>query len=213
MSRFWKPSSFGTIALNSTRPAVVIIPALAVRRPRRRNGSACWRCTRPCASAISISATSTNFERVAPSRPCVDRRRSPPAPWSRSSSRARCPARLGDRTTVRRLENVVRRQHEQTALELRLERQRHVHGHLVTVEVGVERRADERVNTDGLAFDEHRLERLDAQSVERRRAVQQHRVIADDLLEDLVHLRGSRARRSSWRASPSRRCPSRRACG
>ena len=96
--------------------------------------------------------------------------------------------RLGDRTSVRRLEDVVRRQHEQTALELCLERQRHVHGHLVTVEVGVERRADERVNTNGLAFDEHRLERLDAQSVKRRRAVQQHRVIANDLFEDLVHL-------------------------
>ncbi len=63
-----------------------------------------------------------------------------------------------------------------------------MHGHLVTVEVGVERRADERVNTDGLAFDEHRLEGLDAQPVERRRTVQEHRVIADDLLEDLVHL-------------------------
>ena len=91
-------------------------------------------------------------------------------------------------TTVRRLENVVGREHEQPALELCLERQRHVHGHLVTVEVGVERRADERVNSDGLAFDEHRLERLDAEPVERRRAVEQHRVVADDLLEDLVHL-------------------------
>ena len=63
-----------------------------------------------------------------------------------------------------------------------------MHGHLVTVEVGVERRADERVNTNGLALDEHRLERLDAQSVKRRRAVEQHRVIANDLFEDLVHL-------------------------
>ena len=98
-------------------------------------------------------------------------------------------AGLGDRTSVRRLEDVVRRQHEQTALELGLERQRNVHGHLVTVEVGVERRADERVNTNGLSFDEHRLESLDAESVKGRRAVQQHRVIANDLFENLVHLR------------------------
>src|SRR6185503_15431761 len=54
--------------------------------------------------------------------------------------------------------------------------------------VRVERGADERVNTNGLAFDEHRLESLDAESVKRRSAVEQHRVIANDLFEDLVHL-------------------------
>jgi len=47
-----------------------------------------------------------------------------------------------------------------------------VDGHLVAVEVGVERMTDERVHLDRLAFDEHRLESLDAQAVERRRAVQ-----------------------------------------
>ncbi len=40
--------------------------------------------------------------------------------------------------------------------------ERHVHGHLVAVEVGVVGRADERVDADGLAFDEDGLERLDA---------------------------------------------------
>ena len=34
--------------------------------------------------------------------------------------------------------------------------------------------ADERVHLDRLALDEHRLERLDAEAVERRRAVEQH---------------------------------------
>ena len=62
-------------------------------------------------------------------------------------------------------------------------RQRQVHGHLVAVEVGVERRADERVDLDGLALDQLRLEGLDAQAVQRRCAVQQHRVLGDDLLE------------------------------
>ena len=61
-------------------------------------------------------------------------------------------------------------------------------GHLVAVEVGVERRADERVQLDGLALDEHRLERLDAEAVERRRAVQENRVLADDLFEDVPDL-------------------------
>ena len=64
----------------------------------------------------------------------------------------------------------------------------HVHGHLVAVEVGVEGRADQRVHLDRLAFDQHRLERLDAQAVQRRGAVQQHRMLADDLLEDVPNL-------------------------
>jgi len=48
-------------------------------------------------------------------------------------------------------------------LELRFQRQRDVHGHLVAVEVGVERRADQGMQLDRLAFDQHRLERLDAE--------------------------------------------------
>ena len=63
-------------------------------------------------------------------------------------------------------------------LGLRLGGQRHVDGHLVAVEVGVERVADERVDLDRLALDQQRLERLDAEAVQRRRAVEQHRVLA-----------------------------------
>jgi hypothetical protein len=58
--------------------------------------------------------------------------------------------------------------HQQPGLELRLERQRHVHRHLVAVEVGVERGADQRMDPDGLALDQLGLERLDAQPVQRR---------------------------------------------
>ncbi len=64
-----------------------------------------------------------------------------------------------------------------------------MNGHLVTVEVGVERRADERVQLDCLAFDQHRLERLDTETVQRRRTVQHHRVLADHLFEDVPHHR------------------------
>ena len=90
---------------------------------------------------------------------------------------------------VRRVQDVVRRHHQHARFELRLERQRHVHGHLVAVEVGVEGRADERVQLDRLALDQHRLEGLDAEAVQRRRAVQQHRMLADDLVEDVPDLR------------------------
>ncbi len=92
-----------------------------------------------------------------------------------------------DRRAVRGRQDVVRRQHQHRRFDLRLGRQRDVDGHLVAVEVRVERRADERVDADGLAFDQHRLERLDAQPMERRRAVEQHRVLADDLFEHVPH--------------------------
>lgn len=64
-------------------------------------------------------------------------------------------------------------------------------GHLVTVEVRVERGADERVDLDGLALDQLRLEGLDAEAVQRRRTVQQNRVLGDDLFQDVVHDRAS----------------------
>ena len=59
-------------------------------------------------------------------------------------------------------------------------------GHLVAVEVRVERVADERVDLDRLALDEHRLERLDAETVERRCAVQEHRMLGDHLFDALL---------------------------
>ena len=96
--------------------------------------------------------------------------------------------RHDDRLAVRRRQDVVARHHQGARFELRLDRQRHVDGHLVAVEVGVERRADERVQLDRLAFDEHGLERLDAQTVQRRRTIQHHGMLANDLLEDVPNL-------------------------
>ena len=100
--------------------------------------------------------------------------------------------RQGDRTAVGRLQDVVRREHQHAGLGLGLDRQRQVDGHLVTVEVRVERGADERVQLDRLALDELRLEGLDAETVQRGRAVEQHGALADDLLEHVPHL-GTRA--------------------
>ena len=97
--------------------------------------------------------------------------------------------RHGQRLTGRRGQDVVGRQHEDAGLGLRLGAQRQVHSHLVTVEVSVERRADEGVQLDGLTLDELRLERLDAQTVQGRCAVEQHGVFGDDLFEDVPHLR------------------------
>jgi hypothetical protein len=94
----------------------------------------------------------------------------------------------GDRLAVRGGEDVVRGQHQDAGLDLRLVRERDVHRHLVAVEVRVEGRADERVDLDRLALDQQRFEGLDAQPVERGRAVEEHGVLADDLLEEVPHL-------------------------
>src|SRR5665647_88293 len=94
----------------------------------------------------------------------------------------------GHRTAIGRLEDVVARQHQDAGFGLGLCRQRQVHSHLVTVEVGVEGRTDQRVDLDGLALDELRLEGLDAEAVQRRRTVEQNRVFGDDLFEDVPHV-------------------------
>ncbi|MNQ60106.1 hypothetical protein D3C85_743750 [compost metagenome] len=96
--------------------------------------------------------------------------------------------RHDDRLAVGRGQDVVGRHHQRARFQLGLEGQRDMHGHLVTVEVGVVRSTDQRVQLDRLAFDEHRLERLDAQTVQGRRTVEQHGMFADDLGEHVPHL-------------------------
>ncbi|KAF1069318.1 MAG: hypothetical protein GAK45_01131 [Pseudomonas citronellolis] len=97
--------------------------------------------------------------------------------------------RHDDRLAVGGRQDVVGRHHQHARFQLSLEGQRNVHGHLVTVEVGVVRGADQRVQLNRLTFDQHRLERLDAQTVQGRRTVQQYGVFADDLGENVPHLR------------------------
>ncbi len=60
-----------------------------------------------------------------------------------------------------------------------------MHGHLVAVKVRVERRADQRVNSNGLAFDENRFEGLNTQPVQRGSAVQQHRMLANYFFQNV----------------------------
>ena len=95
----------------------------------------------------------------------------------------------GDGAAVRRRENVVGREHQRGGFDLRFGRERDVDRHLVAVEIGVERRAHQRVDLDGLAFHQHRLERLNAQAVQRGSAVQQNGVVFDDLFENVPHHR------------------------
>ena len=96
--------------------------------------------------------------------------------------------RHGDGVAVLRAEEVVCREHEDARLGLRLRGQRNVDSHLVAVKVGVERGAAQGVQLERTALDEHGLERLDAQTVERRRAVEHDRVVLDDDLERVPDL-------------------------
>ena len=95
--------------------------------------------------------------------------------------------RADDRRPVRRAENVVGRHHQRGGFHLSFDRQRQVDGHLVAVEVGVEPLADQRVNANGVAFHQDRLEGLNAHAVQRRSAVQKHRVIGDHLFQNVPH--------------------------
>src|SRR4051794_19776567 len=97
-------------------------------------------------------------------------------------------ARHRKRRAVSRRQDVVGRQHQQSCLRLGLGRQREVDGHLVAVEVSVERVTHERVDLDRLALDEDRLERLQTETVQRGSAVQQHGVLLNHFLEHVPDL-------------------------
>src|SRR4051812_24991839 len=61
-------------------------------------------------------------------------------------------------------------------------------GHLVTVEIGIESFAHQRMKLNGIALHKDRLEGLNTHAMERRRAIEEHRMIADHLFEDIPYL-------------------------
>ena len=83
--------------------------------------------------------------------------------------------RQRDRCAIRGVQDVVRSQHQNLGFEHSSVAQRYVDSHLVTVEVSVESRTHQGVQTDGLTFDELRLECLNTQTVQCRSTVQQNR--------------------------------------
>ena len=56
--------------------------------------------------------------------------------------------------------------HQHTGFDLGFNGQRHVNGHLVTVEVRVEGRANQGMQLNGLSFDQDRFKGLNAQAVQ-----------------------------------------------
>ena len=96
--------------------------------------------------------------------------------------------RHGDGLAVLRTQQVVGGQHQHSGLSLRLGRQGYVNGHLVAVEVGVEGGAAQRMQLQGAAFHQNRLESLNAQTVQGRRTVQHDRAVLDDLVQSVPDL-------------------------
>ena len=60
---------------------------------------------------------------------------------------------------------------------------------LVAIKISIECRTYQGVNLNGTAINEHWLERLDAEPVQSRSPVKQHRTLLDHLFEDVIYLR------------------------
>src|SRR5262249_10178072 len=81
---------------------------------------------------------------------------------------------------------------------------RNVYRHLVAVEVGVECRTDQRMDLDGLALDQHWLKRLNAEPVQCRSTIQEHRMLANHLFKNVPNDRRLAFNHLAWFLDGSR---------
>ncbi len=93
--------------------------------------------------------------------------------------------RNGNRIAVSGIQYVVRPQHQQLRLQYRLYTQRQMDSHLVTVKVGVETGTGQRMQLNSLTLYHSRLESQNAVTVQRRGAVQQHRMTLHHVLKNI----------------------------
>ena len=98
--------------------------------------------------------------------------------------------RREDRLTGGWRKDIGGRHHEELTLHDRFQGQWHVDGHLITIEVGVISRADERVNPNSFTFDQYRLESLNGKAMQGRRTIQENRMTFSHLFEDVPDFRG-----------------------
>ena len=93
------------------------------------------------------------------------------------------------RLAILRSQNIVHGHHHQPGFCLRLNGQRQMNCHLVTVKVRVISRTYQRVQRDGTTFGQNRLKCLNTQTVQRRCTVQQHRMFFDNLFQYIPDFR------------------------
>ena len=96
-----------------------------------------------------------------------------------------------DRAAVGRTENIVARKHEHPGLQAGVMAEGRMHRHLVPIEIGIEGRAYQRMQPDGFALDENRLECLYAKAMQCGGPVQHDRTPFDHLLENIPDVSGA----------------------
>ena len=169
----------GQISLKMTRPAVVSMNlrfGIAVNVSVGRNPGFCKR-MRSCVDHCAFSHREFHFGRIGKQRKLAF-----PSFHAARILREVITAqrdvlrRRRDRLAAGRRKDVVRREHEHARFHLRFDRKRHVHRHLVAVEVRVVGQPNERMNANRFAFDQERFESLNRKTMQGRRAVQQHRM-------------------------------------
>ena len=92
------------------------------------------------------------------------------------------------RRTVGRREDITGGHHQDMRFGLCLHAQRQMNSHLVAVKVCVETSARQRMQHNGITFNEHRLKCLHTHSVKRRSAVKQDGMLMNDFLENVPNL-------------------------
>ena len=97
--------------------------------------------------------------------------------------------RHDNRLAVGRREDVVRAHHQRARFQLRFQRERYVHGHLVAVKVSVECSTNQRVQLNRLTFNQDRFKRLNAEAVQGWRTVEHDRVFADHVFQRIPDFR------------------------
>ena len=85
-------------------------------------------------------------------------------------------ARSRNRTSIARPKNIVRGQHEQPGFQLSFHAQRNVYRHLVTVEVRIISGTNQRMNSNGISFDQLRFKGLNRQAMQRGSTIQENRM-------------------------------------
>ena len=97
--------------------------------------------------------------------------------------------RNGNRGTIGRIQNVMTLKHQDLCFENSLITQWKVYSHLVTIEVGIERRTCQWVKLNSLTFNKFRLESLNTKTVKCRRTVKHDRVTLHDILKNIPNNR------------------------
>ena len=98
-------------------------------------------------------------------------------------------SRNRNRFSVLRTQQVIGRKHQESCLSLRLCRKRNVNSHLVSVEVRIKCRTNQRMQFQRASFYQNRLKRLDTQPMQGRSTVQHNRIFLNDGFQRIPYTR------------------------